>query len=532
MSGCGRLSPYFSPDPLTIPWGKLISQNGSGALLEMTPRPPLAAKQPAAAAAVDDGGNNSNDGGGGGGGNIQFKSPRNINHNNTRTPSTSSSRSPSPCGGFMGLRNVVSGDRFNEYTLGRSIKADVTVAKLVDDTIITATAGTDTNNNTKNDGDNTKTAVNNKQAMYDYVHSSVSNKHCRIFCILSAERHHRTIEVFVEDTSGNGTLINNTTLLRKNERRKLHTGDVVCLVNPQFIMKRIRSGSRSGGSGQYDASERKLCISQYSYVFVNLWEQEARGGGGIGCGGGIISPKYNIHSGSRGGGGAAVNARAVKMHSAQPKSQQREVGNAAAGGATRQSMTTSTATTAADANRKDDPKRNSLGSFLHDSAASDDPNNSNNHHRNIEQEYDLREPLGTGTCGEVRRAIHRRSGDERAVKIIPIGGRLGGISAAASRFSHERLDGIKAEAEILRSLHHPYIVKLYDAYVSPGRAIYLVMELVRGGDLFDRIVERGRYTEVRARRLMRRILAAVYHLHEERGIVHRDLKPEVCMFVS
>jgi len=61
-------------------------------------------------------------------------------------------------------------------------------------------------------------------------------------------------------------------------------------------------------------------------------------------------------------------------------------------------------------------------------------------------------------------------------------------------------------------------VKLYDVYVSPGQAIYLVMELVRGGDLFDRIVERGRYTEVRARRLMRRVLAPVFHLHEERGL--------------
>ena len=423
----------------------------------------------------------------------------------------------------MGLRNVKAGDRFNEYTLGRSVKADVTVVKLFDNV----------------DNDDTTKTTKNKQSMYDYVHSSISNKHCRIFCITNNTNNTNTdvdttMEVYVEDTSGNGTLINNTTLLRKNERRKLHTGDVVCLVNPQFIMKRIRSccsgGNRSSdgsGGGQHynEALERKLCVSQYSYVFVNLWEQEVRGGGcsngGIG-----VSPKYYNNSGWRSGGnnGAAVNARAVKMHSAQPKSGggRRDVTNAATGGycaagttATRQSMTNATAATTND----NHSKNNSLSSFLNDPT-------SNSNKRKIEQEYDIREPLGTGTCGEVRRAIHRHSGNERAVKIIKIGHRHVGIS---TNFSREQLDGIQAEAEILRSLNHPYIVKLYDVYVSPGQAIYLVMELVRGGDLFDRIVERGRYTEVRARRLMRRVLAAVYHLHEERGIVHRDLKPEVCV---
>ena len=206
-----------------------------------------------------------------------------------------------------------------------------------------------------------------KQSMYDYVHSSISNKHCRIFCITNNTNNTNndvdtTMEVYVEDTSGNGTLINNTTLLRKNERRKLHTGDVVCLVNPQFIMKRIRScccnGSGSGGGQHYnEALERKLCVSQYSYVFVNLWEQEVRGGG---CSNGGISPKYYNNSGWRSGGnnGAAVNARAVKMHSAQPKSGggRRDVTNAATGGycaagstATRQSMANATATTSASA---------------------------------------------------------------------------------------------------------------------------------------------------------------------------------------
>lgn len=98
--------------------------------------------------------------------------------------------------------------------------------------------------------------------------------------------------------------------------------------------------------------------------------------------------------------------------------------------------------------------------------------------------------------------------------------------------STEKIATIEAEAEILRSLDHPYVVKLFDMYISPGKAIYLVMELIKGGDLFDRIVERERYTEVQARRLFRRILTAVYYLHEEKGIVHRDLKPENILVVD
>ena len=69
-------------------------------------------------------------------------------------------------------------------------------------------------------------------------------------------------------------------------------------------------------------------------------------------------------------------------------------------------------------------------------------------------------------------------------------------------------------------------------FTSPGKAIYLVMELIRGGDLFDRIVEKERYTEVQARRLFRRILTAVHYLHDDQGIVHRDLKPENILVVD
>ena len=118
----------------------------------------------------------------------------------------------------------------------------------------------------------------------------------------------------------------------------------------------------------------------------------------------------------------------------------------------------------------------------------------------------------------MKSSAHRRTGEERAVKIISIAARGGGGVVSA-----EKLAVVRAEAEMLRCLDHPYVVRLHDVFVAEGRAVYLVTELVRGGDLFDRIVERGRYAEVATRRLFRRVLAAVHYLHEDMGIVHRDV---------
>ncbi|KAG7364684.1 WD40 repeat-containing protein [Nitzschia inconspicua] len=133
--------------------------------------------------------------------------------------------------------------------------------------------------------------------------------------------------------------------------------------------------------------------------------------------------------------------------------------------------------------------------------------------RHLETFYELREVLGDGTSGQVRRAIHRQSGKEFAVKIISLRRNLD-------------MTAMEREVQLLQTLDHPYITSLVDVFVQPRMFMYIVMELVKGGDLFDRIVEKERYTEVEARRTMRRLLSAVYYLHEHRNIVHRDLKPE------
>jgi serine/threonine protein kinase len=150
--------------------------------------------------------------------------------------------------------------------------------------------------------------------------------------------------------------------------------------------------------------------------------------------------------------------------------------------------------------------------------------NNNTHVVRFEECYDVRDLLGSGTCGEVRRAIHRQSGKVVAVKIIPTQGGFRHPTTATTT-------GFQAEAQMLQQLNHPYIVQLLDVYVQPP-TVYLVMELLHGGDLLDRILLKGRYSETDSRRVMRRLFAAVHYLHETCNVVHRDLKPENILCVS
>lgn len=85
-------------------------------------------------------------------------------------------------------------------------------------------------------------------------------------------------------------------------------------------------------------------------------------------------------------------------------------------------------------------------------------------------------------------------------------------------------DMIETEVNILKRIRHPNIVQLYEMYEIDNK-IYLVMELVTGGELFDEIVGRGTFHEKDAAKVVQKILQAIDYLHLM-GIVHRDLKPE------
>jgi serine/threonine protein kinase len=84
------------------------------------------------------------------------------------------------------------------------------------------------------------------------------------------------------------------------------------------------------------------------------------------------------------------------------------------------------------------------------------------------------------------------------------------------------------EVEVLGSLNHPGIVKLKEV-VSTPRYFCIVMEILTGGELFDRIVSREKYGENDAKIVARELLEILQYLHDH-TIVHRDLKPENLVF--
>jgi calcium/calmodulin-dependent protein kinase I len=87
--------------------------------------------------------------------------------------------------------------------------------------------------------------------------------------------------------------------------------------------------------------------------------------------------------------------------------------------------------------------------------------------------------------------------------------------------AQEYKKNLQTETEILRSVSHASIIRLEEMFETDD-FLFLVMELVVGGELFDRIVEKGAYSEREASDLVRRIVAAISYLHEA-GICHRDL---------
>uniref|UniRef100_A0A336JXH2 Calcium/calmodulin-dependent protein kinase type 1 n=1 Tax=Culicoides sonorensis TaxID=179676 RepID=A0A336JXH2_CULSO len=153
----------------------------------------------------------------------------------------------------------------------------------------------------------------------------------------------------------------------------------------------------------------------------------------------------------------------------------------------------------------------------------------------IEDKYHLKELLGTGAFSEVRLAECKAdAGQLFAVKIIDKKALKGKEDSLENeirvlrRFSAMRNDDDGDDHKPW--LTHPNIVQLLETYEDKSK-VYLVMELVTGGELFDRIVEKGSYTEKDAADLIRQVLEAVDYMHEQ-GVVHRDLKPENLLYYS
>ncbi|KAG7610827.1 NAF/FISL domain [Arabidopsis suecica] len=128
--------------------------------------------------------------------------------------------------------------------------------------------------------------------------------------------------------------------------------------------------------------------------------------------------------------------------------------------------------------------------------------------------YEVGRTIGEGTFAKVKFARNTDTGDNVAIKIM----------AKSTILKNRMVDQIKREISIMKIVRHPNIVRLYEVLASPSK-IYIVLEFVTGGELFDRIVHKGRLEESESRKYFQQLVDAVAHCHCK-GVYHRDLKPE------
>lgn len=130
----------------------------------------------------------------------------------------------------------------------------------------------------------------------------------------------------------------------------------------------------------------------------------------------------------------------------------------------------------------------------------------------IRNRYNIGRIIGDGNFAVVLRVTEKVTNQDYALKIIDKSKCLG------------KEHYIDAEIRIMKQLDHPHIISLISDRDTP-RHMYLVMELVNGGDLFDAITRVTRFSENQARVMIKHLASAMAYLHNM-GIVHRDIKPE------
>ncbi|CAF4653893.1 unnamed protein product [Rotaria sp. Silwood1] len=127
--------------------------------------------------------------------------------------------------------------------------------------------------------------------------------------------------------------------------------------------------------------------------------------------------------------------------------------------------------------------------------------------------YLLQKTLGKGQTGLVKLGVHYLTAEKVAIKIVN-----------REALSESVLMKVEREIAIMKLIEHPHVLRLYDVYES-RKYLYLILEHVAGGELFDYLVKKGRLTPKEARKFFRQIISALDFCHSHM-ICHRDLKPE------
>ncbi|WAR12878.1 KPSH1-like protein, partial [Mya arenaria] len=131
----------------------------------------------------------------------------------------------------------------------------------------------------------------------------------------------------------------------------------------------------------------------------------------------------------------------------------------------------------------------------------------------VTAKYDIKALIGRGSFSRVVRVENRLTRQPYAIKMI------------------DRVQGkdvFESELKVLRRVKHQYIIQLVEVFETKDK-VYMVMELATGGELFDRIIAKGSFTERDATRVLTMVLEGVAYLHGL-GIAHRDLKPENLLY--
>lgn len=128
--------------------------------------------------------------------------------------------------------------------------------------------------------------------------------------------------------------------------------------------------------------------------------------------------------------------------------------------------------------------------------------------------YIVTSTLGQGTFGKVKLAQHQETGIEYAIKILD----------KSDIKANELTVNVRREIAIMKALNHKNIVNLREVLSSKTK-LYIVMDLVRGGELFEQIERKGELDEKLARKYFQQLIDGIDYCHR-RGVCHRDLKPE------
>jgi serine/threonine protein kinase len=133
--------------------------------------------------------------------------------------------------------------------------------------------------------------------------------------------------------------------------------------------------------------------------------------------------------------------------------------------------------------------------------------------------FEMGDKLGAGHYAEVFLCRDRQSGAKYAVKVID-----------KSRTTTKQVGDFLGEVSILRELNHEHCLKLEGCY-DEGQRVFVVLELITGGELFQKICAERHFSERKAAAMMHDIFSGVAYLHSK-GIIHRDLKPENLLLTS